>query len=129
MKKFLFGLMAGSALISAAEAQTFSNSTKWNGNIGVRTAQHTSSTTGTYDTVADTRGNASFVISSSVAGVTATLTLATDGGAVVSTSALTLYTTPTVINVTGPLNFQKAKLTMNAGGAATISDTRIFTRQ
>ncbi|MET4294727.1 hypothetical protein ABIB06_006560 [Bradyrhizobium sp. LB8.2] len=122
-------------LVAVADAQTFATETS-NDYLTVHSAQHTSSTTGTYKSVPSTRGTMTMLISSSVAGVTATLTLSTKGtgadsanGSIVSTSALTLFTTPTAITVAGPLNFQKVKLTLNAPGAATASDTRIFSRQ
>lgn len=137
MKKALFATSALAMLLAfafGAKVQTFKDETPLNEYIGVRTAQHTSSTTGTHDNVPITHAAMTMLVSSSTAGIRATLTLSTKGasnsanGSIVGTSALTFFTTPAVIAVPAHLNFQKVKLTLNAPGAATASDTRIFSR-
>lgn len=132
MKKLFsiaLGLVAAALISVSAQAQTFTDATK-TPYFGVQTGQHTSATTGTYKTVYDTRGNMSMYASASTAGVTGTITLADKDGRVISTTAVTINVTTTeILNVTGPLKFQQAKLTLNAPGNASVSDTRVFTRQ
>ncbi|UZE52408.1 hypothetical protein ONR75_18960 [Rhodopseudomonas sp. P2A-2r] len=77
----------------------------------------------------DTRANLTVIASSSTPGISGTLTFATKDDAIVSQSVITLFqTTPTVINVAGPLNFQKVKLQLNAPGNATAKVNIVHSR-
>lgn len=117
-------------LSSGVSAQTYSDVTKWNGTFGHRSATLSSTAVGTYDNVPDTRANMTLVASATTPNISGTLTLAAKDGTVISESSITLnQTTPTVININGPLNFQQARVKVNAPGAAQAKSGLIFTKQ
>lgn len=119
-----------SLLASSVLAQSYSDVTKWNGTFGHRAATLTSSSTGGFDNVPDTRANLSVVASATTANISGTLTLAAKDGTIVSQSNITLnQTTPTVVTINGPLNFQKVQVKVGAPGAATAKSGLIYTKQ
>lgn len=82
-----------------------------------------------FDTVQDTRAGLTVIASSSVPNISATLTLATKDDAIVSESQVTLFqTSSTVINVPGPLNFQKVRFRLNAPGTASAKVNLVQSR-
>ncbi len=134
MKKTKFyiavlGLVAAALVSLSAEAQTFLEPTK-TPYISTQFAQHTSTSTGAFKPVAETRSSMSIYASSTVGGVTGTLTLADKDGRVISTTTVTIpVTTTEILAVPAPLKFQQAKPTLNAPGNASVSDLRVFSRQ
>lgn len=132
MKKLFsiaLGLVAAAFISVSANAQTYSDVTKYTGSFGNRSATITSASVPAFDNVQDTRANLTVIASSSVPGISATLTLSTKDDSIVSQTSLTLFqTSSTVVSFNGPLNFQKARLTLNAPGNASAKVNLVQSR-
>lgn len=125
----VLGLVAAALISVSANAQTYSDVTKNTGFFGNRSATINSGTVPAFDTVQDTRAGLTVIASSSVPNISATLTLATKDDAIVSESQVTLFqTSSTVVNVPGPLNFQKVRFRLNAPGNASAKVNLVQSR-
>lgn len=129
LKCLLLGALLASSAFVSVNAQTYSDVTKHTGYFGNRSATITSVTTPAFDDLRDTRAGLTVIASASTAGISGTLTLATKDGVVVSESTVTLFqTSTTVINVAGPVNFQKVRFKLNAPGNASAKVNLVQSR-
>jgi hypothetical protein len=111
VKKFLFGLLLSTALISTvqAETQTYSTITDSSGFYHRKSTRVTSATTIANENVDRTKANISSIVSSTIA-VTTTIIQMLKDGTVISTTNVAPSATTNIVTIAGPLNFQKFKV-------------------